>query len=85
MNLSLSLSELNELYYAMSVFTKQAEKDAKDFPSEFFSKQLETAKSLTEKVQTALWDECKAVDEAIEYVQNVKRDYSAFNEYANKK
>lgn len=75
MNLSLSLSELNELYYAMSVFTKQAEKDAKDFPSEFFSKQLETAKSLTEKVQTALWDEVKQVDEAIDYIRNKRKEY----------
>ena len=71
MNIELSLMELNELYYAMNVFTQRAEQEAKDFPSEFFDKQLSTAKALTEKLQTALWDECKVVDEAVEYVFNM--------------
>jgi hypothetical protein len=66
MKLELNLMELNSLYVAVSNQLKEAKKDAMEYPSEFFQNQLIIAEELVEKVQEALWDECKAVDEAVE-------------------
>ena len=75
MNIELSLSELNQLYYAMTRYEQLAEDEAKKYPSDFFNSQLSTAKELTQKVQTALWDEVKKVDEAIDYIRNKRNEY----------
>ena len=66
MNLELNLMELNSLYVAVSNQLKAAKQDALEYPSEFFQNQLIIAEELVEKVQEALWDECKAADEAVE-------------------
>jgi hypothetical protein len=66
MKLELNLMELNSLYVAVSNQLKEAKLDASLYPSEFFQNQLIIAEELVEKVQEALWDECKAADEAIE-------------------
>jgi hypothetical protein len=65
MNLSLNLMELNSLYVAVSNQLKQAKQDAIEYPSEFFQRELETAEELVEKVQEALWAECKIVDDIV--------------------
>jgi len=65
MNLQLNLMELNSLYVAVSNQLNVAKREAKQFPSTFFDKQLIIAEELVEKVQTALYDECKIVDEAV--------------------
>jgi hypothetical protein len=57
--------ELNSLYVAVSNQLNVAKREAKQFPSTFFDKQLIIAEELVEKVQTALYDECKIVDEAV--------------------
>jgi hypothetical protein len=66
MKLELNLMELNSLYVADSNQLKAAKQDVLEYPSEFFQNQLIIAEELVEKVQEALWDECKAVDEAVE-------------------
>jgi hypothetical protein len=66
MKLELNLMELNSLYVAVSNQLKAAKQDALEYPSEFFQNQLIIAEELVEKVQEALWDECKAADEAVE-------------------
>ena len=66
MQLELKLMELNSLYVADSNQLKAAKQDVLEYPSEFFQNQLIIAEELVEKVQEALWDECKAVDEAVE-------------------
>ena len=66
MKLELNLMELNSLYVAVSNQLKAANQDALEYPSEFFQNQLIIAEELVEKVQEALWDECKAADEAVE-------------------
>jgi hypothetical protein len=65
MNLELNLMELNSLYVAVSNQLNVAKQEAKQYPSTFFDKQLIIAEELVEKVQTALYDECKIVDEAV--------------------
>ncbi len=65
MNLQLNLMELNSLYVAVSNQLNVAKQEAKQYPSTFFDKQLIIAEELVEKVQTALYDECKIVDEAV--------------------
>ena len=65
MNLELNLMELNSLYVAVSNQLNVAKQEAKQYPSTFFDKQLIIAEELVEKVQTALYDECKIADEAV--------------------
>lgn len=65
MNLELNLMELNSLYVAVSNQLKVASKEAKEYPSVFFNKQLDTAKELVTKVAEALYAECDAYDEAV--------------------
>jgi hypothetical protein len=57
--------ELNSLYVAVSNQLNVAKKEAKQFPSTFFEQQLIIAEELVEKVQTALYDECRILDEAV--------------------
>lgn len=83
MNIELSLSELNQLYYAMTRYESLAKEEKEKYPSPFFDEQYQTAQTLTSKVQAALWLEVKKVDEAIEYIAKAKRDYSQFDEYAS--
>lgn len=65
MNLQLNLMELNSLYVAVSNQLNVAKQEAKQYPSTFFDQQLIIAEALVEKIQTALYDECKIVDEAV--------------------
>jgi hypothetical protein len=83
MNVELTLLELNDLYYAASKFMEQAKEDAATYKGEYFTKQYERATELTTKLQDAVYAEARKIDEAIEYVRNKQRDYSAFKEYAD--
>lgn len=65
MNLQLNLMELNSLYVAVSNQLNVAKQEAKQFPSTFFEQQLIIAEELVEKVQTALYAEAAAADEAM--------------------
>jgi hypothetical protein len=65
MNLELNLMELNSLYVAVSNQLKQAKQDAMEYPSDYFQSQFETAEELVEKVQEALWAECKMIDDVV--------------------
>jgi hypothetical protein len=76
MNINLSLSELNQLYYAMTRYEQMAEDEAKKYPSDFFNSQLTTAKLLTTKVQDALWNEVKVVDDAIDFIRAKRKVYT---------
>lgn len=66
MKLELNLMELNSLYLAVSNQLKDAKREAMEYPSNFFQSQLVIAEELVEKVQEALYAECKVVDEATE-------------------
>jgi len=65
MKLELNLMELNSLYVAVSNQLKVAKQEAMEYPSDFFQSQVVTAEELVEKVQEALYAECKVVDEAV--------------------
>ena len=82
MKLELSLLELNELYYGMTKYRIDAEQSAKDMGTSYFIQTAEKAKALCDKLQTALYDECKKLDKVM---AETERDYSAFNKLANKK
>jgi len=75
MNLELSLTELNQLYFAMTRYEQIAEAECKQYPSEFFQKQLDTAKALTGRMQDALYAEAKKIDEAIDYIRSKRAEY----------
>jgi hypothetical protein len=75
MELELSLTELNQLYYAMTRYEQIAEAEYKQYPSEFFQKQLDTAKVLTQRMQDALYAEAKKIDEAIDYIREKRNEY----------
>ena len=88
MNLELSLLELNQLYYATGKLVEQNESNLKELGSNvssinYFKAELHKSEVLRDKIQTALYDECKRLDEAIEYVEKKQRDYSKFKEYAD--
>ena len=73
MNLELSLLELNQLYYATSKLVDQNESHLKELGTnissiEYFRNELKKSEVLRDKIQTALYDECKSLDEALEYV-----------------
>lgn len=69
MQVELSIMELNSLYMAVSKQVKVAQKEAKEYPSEFFENQLAVAEELEVKISDALWTACKMADEAIELVE----------------
>lgn len=64
MKLELNLMELNSLYLAVSNQLKEAQREAMAYPSDFFKAQCVIAEELVEKVQEALWAECRVVDDA---------------------
>jgi hypothetical protein len=73
MNLELTLLELNQLYYATSKLVEQNESHLKELGKnissiEYFRNELKKSEVLRDKIQTALYDECKSLDEALEYV-----------------
>jgi hypothetical protein len=73
MNLELTLLELNQLYYATSKLVEQNESYLKELGKnissiEYFRNELKKSEVLRDKIQTALYDECKSLDEALEYV-----------------
>jgi hypothetical protein len=72
-NLELTLLELNQLYYATSKLVEQNESHLKELGKnissiEYFTNELNKSVVLRDKIQTALYDECKSLDEALEYV-----------------
>ena len=73
MNLELTLLELNQLYYATSKLVEQNESHLKELGKnissiEYFTNELNKSVVLRDKIQTALYDECKSLDEALDYV-----------------
>jgi hypothetical protein len=72
MKLELTLLELNQLYYATSKLVEQNESHLKELGTnisiEYFTNELNKSVVLRDKIQTALYDECKSLDEALEYV-----------------
>jgi competence transcription factor ComK len=80
MKVELTLLELNDLYYAASKFMEQAKEDATTYKGEFFTKQYERATELTTKLQDALYEEAKKIDEAIDYIRAKHKEYAEENE-----
>jgi len=73
MHLELNLMELNQLYYATSKLVEQNESHLKELGKnissiEYFRNELKKSEVLRDKIQTALYDECKSLDEALDYV-----------------
>ena len=89
MNLELTLLELNELYYATTKLVEQNQKHLDELGQNissinYFKTQLDRSKKLRDKLQTALHNEAKVLDEAREYVKSKQRDYSAFEHYVDR-
>ena len=81
MNLELTLLELNELYYATTKLVEQNQKHLNELGQNissinYFKTQLDKSEKLRDKLQTALHNEAKVLDEA--------RDYSAFEKYVER-
>ena len=79
MKLELTLLELNELYYATTKLVEQNQKHldklGKNISSiNYFKDQLTKSEVLRDKLQTALYDEAKALDEALAYVSKHKAE-----------
>ena len=77
MNLELTLMELNELYYATSKLVQQNRKNLDELGQNissinYFKTQLSRSEVLRDKIQTALYDEAKSLDEALDYVSKHK-------------
>ena len=62
MNLELDLLELNALYVAVSNHVKKTQRDAEQYPSDFFQTQATLTEMLAEKIQTALYESCDESD-----------------------
>jgi hypothetical protein len=62
MNLELDLLELNALYVAVSNHVKKTQKDAENYPSDFFQTQATLTEMLAEKIQLALYEKCDELD-----------------------
>ena len=89
MKLELTLLELNELYYATTKLVEQNQKHLDELGQNissinYFKTQLSRSEVLRDKIQTALYDEAKELDEALAYVESKQRDYSAFEKYADR-
>ena len=89
MNLELTLLELNELYYATSKLVQQNRKNLDELGQNissinYFKTQLDKSEKLRDKLQTALHNEAKELDEALAYVESKQRDYSAFEKYVER-
>ena len=79
MNLELTLLELNELYYATTKLVEQNQKHLDELGQNissinYFKAELKKSEVLRDKLQTALYDEAKALDEALEYVSKHKAE-----------
>ena len=77
MNLELTLLELNELYYATTKLVEQNQKHLDELGQNissinYFKTQLSRSEVLRDKIQTALYDEAKSLDEALDYVSKHK-------------
>jgi len=77
MNLELTLMELNELYYATTKLVEQNQKHLDELGQNissinYFKTQLSRSEVLRDKIQTALYDEAKSLDEALDYVSKHK-------------
>ena len=97
MKLELTLLELNELYYVVSKgvekHTELVEIASRTTPEleNYFSRELDKSVQLLNKIQTALHNEVKEMDDEPEYDsagfteddRMPQRDYSAFKQYAN--
>lgn len=75
MNLELSLLELNELYVATHRYAEQCRNEYNEYGNNvssiaYLAKQLDKAEELNKKIQMALYEECKRLDEAREFVLN---------------
>ena len=89
MKLELTLLELNELYYATTKLVEQNQKHLDELGQNissinYFKTQLNRSEVLRDKIQTALYDEAKELDEALAYVESKQRDYSAFEKYVER-
>lgn len=89
MNLELTLMELNELYYATTKLVEQNQKHLDELGQNissinYFKTQLDKSEKLRDKLQTALHNEAKELDEALAYVESKQRDYSAFEKYVER-
>jgi hypothetical protein len=89
MKLELTLLELNELYYATGKLVEQNQKHLDELGQNissinYFKTQLSRSEALRDKIQTALYDEAKELDEARDFVEKKQRDYSAFEKYADR-
>ena len=62
MNLELDLLELNALYVAVSNHVKKTQRDAEQYPSDFFQTQATLTEMLAEKIQTTLYETCEELD-----------------------
>lgn len=62
MNLELDLLELNALYVAVSNHVKKTQRDAEQYPSDFFETQATLTEMLAEKIQLALYEKCEELD-----------------------
>jgi hypothetical protein len=97
MNLELTLMELNDLYYVVSKGV-ESHKELVEIASRttpelenYFSKELSKSVQLLHKIQTALHNEVKEMDDEPEYDsagfteddRMPQRDYSAFKQYAD--
>ena len=89
MKLELTLLELNELYYATTKLVEQNQKHLDELGQNissinYFKTQLDKSEKLRDKLQTALHNEAKELDEALAYVESKQRDYSAFEKYVER-
>jgi hypothetical protein len=89
MNLELTLMELNELYYATTKLVEQNQKHLDELGQNissinYFKTQLDRSKKLRDKLQTALHNEVKVLDDEPEYDRMPQRDYSAFEKYVDR-
>jgi hypothetical protein len=97
MNLELTLLELNELYYATTKLVEQNQKHLNELGQNissinYFKTQLDKSEKLRDKLQTALHNEVKVLDDEPEYDsagfteddRMPQRDYSAFEKYVDR-
>jgi len=71
MNIELSLLELNQLYYAASKLVEQNQSHLKELGRNvssinYFKDELKKSEVLRDKIQDALYEEAKKIDEAID-------------------
>jgi hypothetical protein len=62
MLVNLSLQELNLLYLSTATYLKQAEVEAKEFPSPFFENQYKELDQLVTKIQDNMYAEADDID-----------------------